>query len=153
MIEPLRFSFSVGCPADHSFEVWTARTSKWWPKTSSISQSGGLEVIFEGRSGGRIFERTPAGQEIEWGEITVWEPPRWLGYPVAHRHGSRERNAGRDHVLRPGRRDDPGEHRASRLGEAGRLGGHAPALYRRMHPQLTASEPRSRSFWSYLAST
>jgi hypothetical protein len=22
----------------------------------------------------------PAGQEIEWGEITVWEPPRRLGY-------------------------------------------------------------------------
>jgi hypothetical protein len=80
MIEPLRFSFAVECPADHAFEVWTARTSKWWPKTSTISQSDGIEVIFEGRSGGRIFERTPAGQEIEWGKITVWEPPRRLGY-------------------------------------------------------------------------
>jgi uncharacterized protein YndB with AHSA1/START domain len=60
--------------------VWTARTPKWWPKTSTISQSDGLEVIFEGRSGGRIFERTPAGQETDWGEITVWEPPRRLGY-------------------------------------------------------------------------
>lgn len=80
MIEPLRFSFAVDCPADHAFDVWTTRTSKWWPKTSTISQADGLEVIFEGRSGGRIFERTPAGQEIEWGEVTVWEPPRRLGY-------------------------------------------------------------------------
>jgi len=80
MIEPLRFSFSVECPVDHAFDVWTARTSTWWPKTSTMTQADGLEVIFEGREGGRIFERTPAGQEIEWGEITVWEPPRRLGY-------------------------------------------------------------------------
>jgi hypothetical protein len=80
MIEPLRYSFEVRCPVDHAFEVWTARTSQWWPKTSTISQATDLEVVFEGREGGRIFERTPAGQEIEWGEITVWEPPRRLGY-------------------------------------------------------------------------
>ena len=80
MIEPLRYSFEVRCPVEHAFEVWTARTSTWWPKGSTISQSDGLEVVFEGRTGGRIFERTPAGQEIEWGEITVWEPPRRLGY-------------------------------------------------------------------------
>jgi hypothetical protein len=80
MIEPLRFSFSVECPVEHAFDVWTTRTSTWWPKTSTISHADGLEVIFEGREGGRIFERTPAGQEIEWGEITVWEPPRRLRY-------------------------------------------------------------------------
>jgi hypothetical protein len=80
MIEPLRFSFSVECPVEHAFDVWTTRTSTWWPKTSTVSRADGLEVIFEGREGGRIFERTPAGQEIEWGEITVWEPPRRLGY-------------------------------------------------------------------------
>jgi activator of Hsp90 ATPase-like protein len=80
MIEPLRYSFEVKCPVEHAFDVWTARASQWWPKASTISQSDGLEVVFEGREGGRIFERTPAGQEIEWGEITVWEPPRRLGY-------------------------------------------------------------------------
>lgn len=80
MIEPLRYSFEVKCPVEHAFDVWTARTSKWWPKGSTISQADGLEVVFEARNGGRIFERTPEGQEIEWGEITVWEPPRRLGY-------------------------------------------------------------------------
>ena len=75
MIEPLRYSFEVRCPVDHAFDVWTARTSQWWPKTSTISQATDLEVVFEGREGGRTFERTPAGQEIEWGEITVWQPP------------------------------------------------------------------------------
>jgi uncharacterized protein YndB with AHSA1/START domain len=32
------------------------------------------------RAGGRIYERTPAGDEHEWGEVLVWEPPRRLSY-------------------------------------------------------------------------
>jgi hypothetical protein len=36
--------------------------------------------VFEGRPGGRIFERTPAGVEVEWGEVTAWEPPTLLRY-------------------------------------------------------------------------
>ncbi len=80
MIEPLRMSFVVECPADHAFSVWTARTSGWWPVTHTVTGERGLEVIFEGRPGGRIFGRTPAGVEVEWGQVTVWEPPRRLGY-------------------------------------------------------------------------
>jgi uncharacterized protein YndB with AHSA1/START domain len=30
--------------------------------------------------GGRIFERTRAGDELEWGEVTAWDPPRRLAY-------------------------------------------------------------------------
>lgn len=29
---------------------------------------------------GRIYERTPDGTEIDWGEITLWNPPLRLGY-------------------------------------------------------------------------
>lgn len=80
MIEPVRLSFDVACPAHHAFEVWTAKASKWWPTGSTISQEKDLEIVFEGRVGGRIFERTNGGQELEWGEVTVWEPPRRLAY-------------------------------------------------------------------------
>lgn len=80
MIEPLRFEFEVECPVEDAFDLWTRRTSSWWPRSHTVTGEQGLQVVFEGRRGGRIFERTPAGREVEWGEITVWEPPRRLCY-------------------------------------------------------------------------
>jgi uncharacterized protein YndB with AHSA1/START domain len=80
VIEPLRLSFDVGCPATHAFDVWTNKIARWWPADHTASGEDGLEVVLEGRPGGRIFERTAAGAEIEWGEVTVWEPPSRLVY-------------------------------------------------------------------------
>jgi uncharacterized protein YndB with AHSA1/START domain len=80
VIEPLRLSFEVGCPATHAFDVWTNKIARWWPADHTASGEDGLEVVLEGRPGGRIFERTAAGAEIDWGEVTVWEPPTRLVY-------------------------------------------------------------------------
>ena len=80
MTDPLRLSFEVACPPDRAFRTWTARISDWWPADHSVSGEEGLEVVLEPRVGGRIFERTPSGAEHEWGEVTVWEPPRRLAY-------------------------------------------------------------------------
>ena len=80
MIEPLRLSFTVRCPAAQAFEVWTRRIGQWWPLDHTVSGARGLEVVLEGQPGGRIFERTPSGIEHDWGVITRWEPPRRLGY-------------------------------------------------------------------------
>jgi uncharacterized protein YndB with AHSA1/START domain len=80
VIEPLRLSFEVGCPAAHAFDVWTNKISRWWPADHSVSGEDGLQVVLEGRPGGRIFERTATGVEFEWGEVTVWEPPTRLAY-------------------------------------------------------------------------
>ena len=53
---------------------------RWWPPEHTALHEPGAEIVFEHRAGGRIFERTPQGDEIEWGEITEWEPPRRLRY-------------------------------------------------------------------------
>jgi uncharacterized protein YndB with AHSA1/START domain len=79
-MEPIEVSFEVACPPEHAFEVWTRRTSLWWPKGHSVTGDPGLEVMFEPRAGGRIVERTGAGDEHVWGEITGWDPPRRLAY-------------------------------------------------------------------------
>jgi hypothetical protein len=73
-------TFTVDCPAAHAFTVWTARISAWWPADHTLSGATGLDVVLEPNVGGRIFERTPNGVEYDWGEVTVWEPPRRLGY-------------------------------------------------------------------------
>jgi uncharacterized protein YndB with AHSA1/START domain len=80
VIEPLRRSVVVACSADHAFATWTARASAWWPPEHTMSGERALRIVFEPRVGGRIFERTADGRELEWGEVTAWEPPRRLGY-------------------------------------------------------------------------
>lgn len=80
MIEPLKIAFVVACPPDHAFSTWTRKASSWWPVEHTVSHEPGTEIVFEPRPGGRVFERTPAGNEIEWGRILDWDPPRRLRY-------------------------------------------------------------------------
>ena len=80
MTEALQIEFGVGCSVEHAFAVFTRRTSLWWPPTHSVSGEPKLEVIIEPHVGGRIYERTPGGEEHDWGEVTVWEAPRSLSY-------------------------------------------------------------------------
>jgi hypothetical protein len=77
---PLRISFDVACSAEHAFDMWTARIGTWWPSDHTVSGDRDTLVVLEGRVGGRIFERTGAGVELEWGVVTVWEPHGRLGY-------------------------------------------------------------------------
>ncbi|HEX2469720.1 MAG TPA: SRPBCC domain-containing protein [Candidatus Limnocylindrales bacterium] len=80
MIEPLRLSFDVDAPQDHAFDTWTRAIGRWWPADHTHTGRSDLQIVLEGRVGGRIFERTPDGHEWDWGEVTAWEPPVRLAY-------------------------------------------------------------------------
>lgn len=80
MIEPLRITFEVGCSPERAFALWTERTSTWWPATHTVSAQRGVEVIIEPGVGGRIYERTPKGEEHNWGQVTGWDPPSRITY-------------------------------------------------------------------------
>jgi uncharacterized protein YndB with AHSA1/START domain len=80
VIEPIRLSFLVSCSAEHAFAVWTEKASLWWPAGHTVSGETDTRVAFEPRVGGRIFERTSGGREIDWGEVRLWEPPRRLAF-------------------------------------------------------------------------
>ena len=80
MIEPLRLSFDVEAPQDHAFDTWTHGIGRWWPADHTHTGRSDLRIVLEGRVGGRIFERTPDGEEWDWGEITAWVPPARLVY-------------------------------------------------------------------------
>jgi hypothetical protein len=88
MIRPISLSFEVACDQSQAFDLWTTRTSLWWPHPHSRSGDPDLTVTFEPRAGGRIFERTSDGNEFDWGEVVVWDPPRKLAY-LWHIYGER----------------------------------------------------------------
>jgi uncharacterized protein YndB with AHSA1/START domain len=79
-LEPLELELTVACPPPRAFALWALDTSLWWPKGHSVSADPALTVTFEPRAGGRIFERTGAGEEHDWGEVLAWEPPHRLAY-------------------------------------------------------------------------
>lgn len=79
-MEPLELVFDVACSPQHAFDTWALDTARWWPASHSVSTDPGLIVTLEPRVGGRIFERTPSGDEHDWGQVLVWEPPERLAY-------------------------------------------------------------------------
>jgi uncharacterized protein YndB with AHSA1/START domain len=80
VIEPIEIAFDVACSPAHAFDTWARRTSTWWPTSHSVSTERGLIVTFEPRVGGRIYERTPGGDEHDWGRVLAWEPPARIVY-------------------------------------------------------------------------
>jgi uncharacterized protein YndB with AHSA1/START domain len=80
VIEPLTLSFDVICDARHAFTVWTEHAAAWWPAGHTARHERGVHIVFEPRVGGRIFERTLAQVEHDWGNVTAWEPPHRLAY-------------------------------------------------------------------------
>ncbi len=80
MIEPLTLSFEVACPVDHAFRMWTSGIGSWWPPDHTITGRLDSQVVLQGEVGGRIYERDREGREYDWGEVTIWDPPRRLAY-------------------------------------------------------------------------
>ena len=80
MIDPIRLSFTLACSAEHAFDTWTLRATSWWPAEHTVSHEPDARIVFEPHVGGRIYERTARGTEIEWGQIIEWERPRRLRY-------------------------------------------------------------------------
>ena len=89
-IAPLIKTITVERPPDEAFRLYTEGIADWWPlKTHSVTAERAETAIFEGREGGRIFERSLDGEEHVWGTVVVWDPP--------HRFV---------HTWHPGRSDD-----------------------------------------------
>jgi Activator of Hsp90 ATPase homolog 1-like protein len=78
--DPVRLVFDVDCYPEQAFRLWTDRAHMWWPRTHTSTRSSATRVVFEPMVGGRIFERRPDGNEVDWGSIVTWMPPRNLVY-------------------------------------------------------------------------
>jgi uncharacterized protein YndB with AHSA1/START domain len=75
----IRKSVDVDVPVETAFRVFTEQVGSWWPlATKSVGQKEAVDLVFEPRVGGRVYERLRSGREHEWGEILAWEPPARL---------------------------------------------------------------------------
>ena len=74
MIEPLRLVRRCASRAAHAFRCWTDQIGRWWPADHTTTAIGDLTGAIEPRVGGRIFERTPAGSELDWGGSRLGAP-------------------------------------------------------------------------------
>src|SRR4051794_40483160 len=74
--EPVRARTTVHCAPEVAFAAFTERFAEWWPVAGhSVGEDRVATVVFEGRAGGRLFERWHDGHEADWGEVVAWEPP------------------------------------------------------------------------------
>ena len=72
----VRKTITVQASPERAFEVFTERIGEWWPFRSHSIHGDEVETaVFEGRDGGRVYERTAAGDEAEWGTVLAFEPP------------------------------------------------------------------------------
>jgi uncharacterized protein YndB with AHSA1/START domain len=82
-IDPVIKRVRVSLDIDATFRLFTEGMSQWWPlETHSIAadtHEGRVEardLVFEGREGGRIYEKMSDGSQGTWGRVLAWEPPR-----------------------------------------------------------------------------
>jgi hypothetical protein len=125
--EPLRVSVPIACPPEAAFRVFMESTGAWWPLGHTTTREPGSRIAIEALVGGRFFERTAAGDEIEWGRILAWEPARRRAYTWHLRADRADATEVWITFVPPWGRLSPGD-RAPRVGAAGRArAGAAPA--------------------------
>lgn len=74
-------SVTVAVSVERAFRVFTEEIASWWPlRTHAVDADRSDVVVMEGHVGGRLYERTPEGEEHLWGTVVSWEPPRQVVY-------------------------------------------------------------------------
>jgi hypothetical protein len=75
---PVRRAIEVKAPQAKAFEVFTRKTSVWWPKKHHIGKAALAEAIIEPKVNGRWYERGVDGSECDWGRVLAWNPPNGI---------------------------------------------------------------------------
>jgi uncharacterized protein YndB with AHSA1/START domain len=77
----IRKSVTVRVPIERAFRVFTDEIGSWWPlATKSVGEKEAVNLVLEPRIGGRVYEQVRSGEENDWGEVLVWEPPHRLAF-------------------------------------------------------------------------
>ncbi len=85
---PVRCSTTVRSDREHTFDVFVRAIGVWWPADPfSAGRDRVRDITIEHRFGGQVSEVWDDGTVVEWGRLSVWEPPArfvmsWMGTPA-----------------------------------------------------------------------
>jgi hypothetical protein len=93
-LAPVVKTIDVRRSAADAFRIFTDQIAAWWPvqthtRAKHAEGERTVSVTIEPRVGGRIYETLHDGRELEWGEVSAFEPGvlfamKWrLGRPTA----------------------------------------------------------------------
>jgi uncharacterized protein YndB with AHSA1/START domain len=68
-------SIKVERPPQIAFRVFCEEIGQWWPKGPSFNGKRLIDMIIEGRVGGRFYEIHDDESQYEIGQVTAYEPP------------------------------------------------------------------------------
>lgn len=78
-ISPIVKTIDVRRPARDAFRLFTEEITAWWPielhsRAKSAKGEKTERVTIEPHVGGRVYEALTDGRELDWGEVTAYEP-------------------------------------------------------------------------------
>lgn len=80
-LESVRKKVLVPASPDVAFQRFTAEIAEWWPLARlSVHGAAAEGVAFGEGVGAAITERGPGGDEVVWGTVFAWDPPRRVGF-------------------------------------------------------------------------
>ncbi len=79
MVEPIRKLVVVPCDPETAFKIFAEQTTNWWPREHHSLSAGKFgkpaeAVTIEPKVGGRVYETTPDGEELQWGSVLSYDP-------------------------------------------------------------------------------
>lgn len=75
----VRASVTVDAPIERAFSVFTEGMGTWWPSSHHLAEDV-VEMVFEPRVGGSIYDRSADGSECRWARVLAYEPPNRLAF-------------------------------------------------------------------------
>ena len=73
-LEPITFEYRLACSPERAFATYSERIGEWWDGRYTANAETFESVMIEPGVGGRVFEQHRGGDELDWGQVTVWEP-------------------------------------------------------------------------------
>lgn len=80
---PIAHRYEVSCSAERAFSVYVNRIGEWWHPTYTANPATLEGVTIEPGAGGRIYATHTDLGDIDWGRVTLWEPPGRLVHTFA----------------------------------------------------------------------